>query len=36
MHRVMDTFTEYFDECTESAIKDNIIVVYQVLDPYFF
>ena len=30
MHRVMDTFTEYFDECTEAAIKDNIIVVYQV------
>ncbi|KAL5251196.1 hypothetical protein ACHWQZ_G016788 [Mnemiopsis leidyi] len=32
MHRVMDTFTEYFDECTESAIKDNIIVVYQLLE----
>jgi len=32
MHRVMDTFTEYFDDCSESSIKDNIIVVYQLLE----
>ena len=32
LHRVMDTFEEYFSECTESAIKENFVVVYELLD----
>lgn len=30
LHRVMDTFEDYFNECTESAIKDNYVIVYEV------
>jgi len=32
LHRVMDMFEEYFSECTESAIKENFVVVYELLD----
>ena len=30
LHRVMDLFDDYFTECTESNIKDNYVVVYEV------
>lgn len=32
MHRVVDTFNDYFSECTESIIKENYVVVYELLD----
>jgi len=32
LHRVVDTFEDYFTECSESSIKDNYVVVYEVLD----
>ena len=30
LHRVMDIFEDYFSECTESNIKENYVVVYEV------
>ena len=30
LHRVMDTFEDYFNECTESTIKENYVIVYEV------
>ncbi|KAI0232475.1 AP-3 complex subunit mu-1 [Lamellibrachia satsuma] len=32
LHRVIDTFEDYFSECTESTIKDNYVIVYELLD----
>ncbi|CAD7087337.1 unnamed protein product [Hermetia illucens] len=32
LHRVVDTFEDYFSECTESIIKENYVVVYELLD----
>eukprot|EP00795_Rhopilema_esculentum_P010586 gene10586-19321_t len=32
LHRVVDTITDYFSSCTESIIKDQIVVVYELLD----
>lgn len=32
LHRVVDTFEDYFTECSESSIKDNYVVVYELLD----
>lgn len=32
LHRIVDTFTEYFDECSESTIKENYVVVYELLE----
>jgi len=32
LHRVVDTFEDYFNECTESSIKENYVVVYELLD----
>ena len=32
MHRVVDTITDYFNECSEAVIKDNYVVVYELLD----
>ena len=32
LHRVVDTFEDYFNECSESVIKDNCVVVYELLD----
>ncbi|XP_071442840.1 AP-3 complex subunit mu-1 [Hetaerina americana] len=32
LHRVVDTFEDYFGECTESIIKENNVVVYELLD----
>ncbi len=30
LHRVHDTFEDYFSECTESNIKENYVIVYEV------
>ena len=30
LHRIVDTFKEYFSECTEQRIKDNYVIVYEV------
>ena len=32
LHRVIDTFTDYFGDCSESIIKENCVVVYELLD----
>lgn len=32
LHRVVDTFEDYFSECTETIIKENYVVVYELLD----
>jgi AP-3 complex subunit mu len=32
LHKVADTFAQYFDECTETSIKDNYVVVYELLE----
>lgn len=32
LQRIVDTFTDYFTECTESIIKENYVVVYELLD----
>ena len=32
LHRVIDTFNDYFGECSESVIKENYVVVYELLD----
>lgn len=32
LHRVMDIFTDYFSECTEQRIKDNYVIVYELLE----
>lgn len=31
LHRVVDTFEDYFSECTESIIKEHYVVVYEVI-----
>ena len=33
LHRIVDTFTEYFSECSEQRIKDHYVVVYEVRMP---
>lgn len=30
LHRVVDTFEDYFSECSENVVKDNYVVVYEV------
>jgi len=30
LHRIIDTFTEYFSECNEQRIKDHYVIVYEV------
>ncbi|KAF4520849.1 hypothetical protein B566_EDAN011164 [Ephemera danica] len=32
LHRVVDTFEDYFSDCTESIIKEHYVVVYELLD----
>ncbi|CAF1208573.1 unnamed protein product, partial [Didymodactylos carnosus] len=32
LHRIMDVFEDYFGECTETALKDNYVIVYELLD----
>ncbi len=30
LHRIMDVFEDYFGECTETSLKDNFVIVYEV------
>lgn len=30
LHHIMDVFEDYFNECTESSLKDNYVIVYEV------
>lgn len=32
LHRIVNTFEDYFSECNESSIKDNYVIVYELLD----
>ncbi|CAG0921700.1 unnamed protein product [Notodromas monacha] len=32
LHRVVDTFADYFNDCSETTIKENVVVVYEILD----
>ncbi|XP_074661834.1 AP-3 complex subunit mu-1-like [Tubulanus polymorphus] len=32
LHRVMDILEDYFEEATESVIKENYVIVYEILD----
>ncbi|XP_064648853.1 AP-3 complex subunit mu-2-like isoform X2 [Lineus longissimus] len=32
LHRVVDILEDYFDEATESQVKENYVVVYEILD----
>ncbi|CAN7992752.1 unnamed protein product [Ixodes hexagonus] len=32
LHRVVDTFADYFSDCTEFLIKEHYVVVYELLD----
>ncbi|KAL5276547.1 AP3M2 family protein [Megaselia abdita] len=32
LHKVVDTFEDYFSDCTETVIKDNYVVIYELLD----
>ena len=32
LHRVVDNFIDYFNDCTESLLKEHIVVVYELLD----
>jgi len=32
LHRIVDTFVDYFDGCSESIIKENYVVVYELLE----
>lgn len=32
LHRVVDIFEDYFNDCNESIIKEHYVVVYELLD----
>ncbi|VDO91908.1 unnamed protein product [Soboliphyme baturini] len=32
LHRVVDTFVDYFEDCTDSIIKENYVTIYELLD----
>ena len=32
LHRVVEIFSDYFGDCTESLIKEHYVVVYELLD----
>ena len=36
LHKVFDTFIDYFNECNEQVINDQIVVVYEVGFCYSF
>jgi AP-3 complex subunit mu len=31
LHRAFDIFEDYFNECTESSLKENFVIVYEVV-----
>ncbi|ESO96035.1 hypothetical protein LOTGIDRAFT_214627 [Lottia gigantea] len=32
LHRICDTFEDYFNECNESTLKEHYVIVYEILD----
>lgn len=32
LHRIVDTFEDYFSECNETIIKENYVVIYELLE----
>ena len=30
LHRIFDTFEDYFTECTETTLKEHYVIVYEV------
>lgn len=30
LHRIVQTFADYFGECSDSTIKENIVIVFEV------
>jgi AP-1 complex subunit mu len=32
LHRLVDVFTEYFRELEEESLRDNFVIVYELLD----
>lgn len=32
LHRLVEVFTEYFRELEEESLRDNFVVVYELLD----
>nr|XP_023679988.1 AP-3 complex subunit mu-1 [Paramormyrops kingsleyae]XP_023679989.1 AP-3 complex subunit mu-1 [Paramormyrops kingsleyae]XP_023679990.1 AP-3 complex subunit mu-1 [Paramormyrops kingsleyae] len=32
LHRVAEMFQDYFGECSEASIKDNVVIVYELLE----
>jgi AP-3 complex subunit mu len=32
LHRIKDVFVDYFGSCTVSTIKENFVIVYELLD----
>jgi AP-3 complex subunit mu len=32
LHRVVDTLEDYFSDCSEATIKENLVMVYEILD----
>lgn len=32
LHRIAQTITEYFSECSDSIIKENLVIVFELLD----
>jgi hypothetical protein len=32
----MDVFEDYFGECTETSLKDNYVIVYEVNYSFYF
>lgn len=34
LHRVVDMFTEYFNSCNETSIKEHVVVVFEVRKKY--
>ncbi|VDN50526.1 unnamed protein product [Dracunculus medinensis] len=32
LHRIIGTFTEYFDECSNNSIKENCVIFFELLD----
>ena len=32
LHRLVDVFKEYFEELEEESLRDNFVIVYELLD----
>lgn len=32
LHKIVEVFTEYFKELEEESIRDNFVIVYELLD----